>query len=61
MKNIKFISAAEAVKVVKSNDRIHMHSVAVTPLPLIHALVERGRNKELGLEVIEELPEERKK
>lgn len=46
MKNIKFISAAEAVKVVKSNDRVHMHSVAVTPLPLIHALVERGRNKE---------------
>ncbi len=46
MKNIKFISAAEAVKVVKSNDRVHMHSVAVTPLPLINALVERGRNKE---------------
>ncbi|MFV0592077.1 MAG: acetyl-CoA hydrolase/transferase family protein [Draconibacterium sp.] len=46
MKNIKFISAAEAVKVVKSNDRIHLHSVAVTPHPLIKALVERGRNKE---------------
>lgn len=46
MKSIKFISAAEAVKVVKSNDRVHMHSVAATPLPLINALVERGRNKE---------------
>lgn len=46
MKNIKFISATEAVKVVKSNDRIHMHSVAVTPHLLINALCERGRNKE---------------
>ena len=46
MKNIKFISPAEAVKVVKSNDRVHLHSVAVTPHPLIKALVERGKNKE---------------
>ncbi len=46
MKNIKFISAKEAVKVVKSNDRVHLHSVAVTPHPLIHALCERGRNRE---------------
>jgi acyl-CoA hydrolase len=46
MKNIKFITAKEAVKVVKSNDRVHMHSVAVTPHPLIQALCERGRNKE---------------
>ena len=46
MKNIKIITAAEAVKVVKSNDRIHMHGVAVTPHPLINALCERGRNKE---------------
>ena len=46
MKNIKFITAKEAVKVVKSNDRVHMHSVAVTPHPLINALCERGRNKE---------------
>ncbi|MEN8118205.1 MAG: acetyl-CoA hydrolase/transferase C-terminal domain-containing protein [Bacteroidota bacterium] len=46
MKSIKFITAAEAVKVVKSNDRIHLHSVAVTPHPLIKALVERGKNKE---------------
>jgi len=46
MKNIKFITPQEAVKVVKSNDRVHMHSVAVTPHPLIKALVERGKNKE---------------
>ncbi|MBT3382996.1 MAG: 4-hydroxybutyrate CoA-transferase [Prolixibacteraceae bacterium] len=46
MKNIKYITAAEAVKVVKSNDRIHLHSVAVTPHPLINALCDRGRNKE---------------
>ncbi len=46
MKNIKFITAREAVKVVKSNDRVHLHSVAVTPHPLIAALCERGRNKE---------------
>src|SRR6056297_169201 len=46
MKNIKFISAQEAVKVIKSNDRVHLHSVAVTPHPLIKAMCERGRNKE---------------
>ena len=46
MKNIKFVSAKEAVKVIKSNDRIHLHSVAVTPHPLISAMCERGRNKE---------------
>ena len=47
MKQIKFVSAEEAVKVVKSGDRIHMSSVAVTPHPLISALVERGRRQEL--------------
>lgn len=47
MKQIKFVTAEEAVKVVKSGDRIQMHSVAATPHPLIKALVERGRNKEL--------------
>lgn len=46
MKNIRFISAGEAVKVIKSNDRVHLHSVAVTPHPLINAMCERGRNKE---------------
>lgn len=46
MKSIKFISASEAVKVIKSNDRVHLHSVAVTPHPLIKAMCDRGRNKE---------------
>jgi len=47
MKNIKFVTAEEAVKVVKSGDRVHMSSVAVTPHTLLKPLVERGRNKEL--------------
>ncbi len=42
----KSVSAEEAVKVVKSGDRIHFSSVAVTPHKLIKALVNRGRNKE---------------
>ncbi len=42
----KAISAAEAVKVIKTGDRIHLSSVAVTPHKLIKAMVERGRNKE---------------
>ena len=48
MKNIKFITTKEAVKVVKSNDRVYLHSVAVTPHLLIYALCERGRNKEFS-------------
>ncbi len=40
------ISAQEAVKVIKSGDRVHLSSVAVTPHKLIKAMVERGRNKE---------------
>ncbi len=47
MKQIKFVTPEEAVKVVKSGDRIHMSSVAVTPHPLINALVERGRRGEI--------------
>ena len=47
MKQIRFVTAEEAVKVVKSGDRVHMSSVAVTPHLLIHALVDRGRRGEL--------------
>ncbi len=43
---MKYISAEEAVKVVKTNDRVHLSSVAVTPHALIKPLVERGRRKE---------------
>ncbi len=46
MKQIKYITAEEAVKVVKTNDRVHLSSVAVTPHALIKPLVERGRKKE---------------
>ena len=42
----KTVTAEEAVKVIKSGDRVHMSSVAVTPWALIRAMVERGRNKE---------------
>jgi len=47
MKQIKFISPEEAVKVIKSGDRVHLSSVAVTPHTLIKPMVERGRNGEL--------------
>jgi acyl-CoA hydrolase len=43
---IKFTSAEEAVKVIKSNDRVHLSSVAVTPHHLIDAMVARGKNGE---------------
>ncbi len=45
-KDIKIVSAEEAVKVIKTNDRIHIHSVACAPQKLINAMCERGRNKE---------------
>ncbi|MFV0289926.1 MAG: acetyl-CoA hydrolase/transferase family protein [Mangrovibacterium sp.] len=46
MKQIKYVSAEEAVKVIKSGDRVHLSSVAVTPHALIKPMVARGRNKE---------------
>ncbi len=46
-KDIKIISAEEAVKVVKSGDHIHFSSVAAAPTPLINALMKRGDNGEL--------------
>ena len=47
MKQIKYVSPQEAVKVIKSGDRVHLSSVAVTPHTLIKPMVERGRNGEL--------------
>ena len=44
---IKTVSFEEAVKVVKSGDRIHIHSVACAPQGLIQALCNRGRTGEL--------------
>lgn len=43
MKSVKFVSPAEAVKVIKSNDHIHLSSVASAPQCLINAMVERGK------------------
>jgi len=47
MANIKFVSADEAVKVVKSGDHIHFSSVASAPKVLIDALCRRGDAGEL--------------
>lgn len=47
MYNIKFTSADEAVKVVKSGDHIHFSSVACAPKVLIDALCRRGDRGEL--------------
>jgi acyl-CoA hydrolase len=44
---IKTVSFEEAVKVVKSGDRVHVHSVACAPQGLIQALCARGRAGEL--------------
>jgi len=41
-KTYKAVTAQEAVKVVKSGDRIHVHSVACTPAILLDALMERA-------------------
>jgi Acetyl-CoA hydrolase len=47
LKPVKFVSAEEAVKVIKSGDRIHVHSVALAPQKLIQAMCARGRSGEL--------------
>ncbi|MBN2485352.1 MAG: 4-hydroxybutyrate CoA-transferase [Bacteroidales bacterium] len=46
--NYKRVTPEEAVKVIKSGDRVHLSSVAVTPHCLIKAMVERGRRKEFN-------------
>ncbi|MDP3436612.1 MAG: acetyl-CoA hydrolase/transferase C-terminal domain-containing protein, partial [Bacteroidales bacterium] len=46
-KNLKFISADEAVRVVKSGDHIHLSSVASAPKILIDALIRAGERGEL--------------
>ena len=47
MKQIKYVSPEEAVKAIKSGDRVHLSSVAVTPHTLINPMVDRGRQGEL--------------
>lgn len=47
MKNgIKFVTAEEAVKVIKSGDHVHLSSVASAPQILIRAMCKRGENRE---------------
>lgn len=46
-KKLKFISADEAVRVVKSGDHIHLSSVASAPKILIDALIRAGERGEL--------------
>ena len=46
-KQIKFIPAAEAVKVIKTGDHIHLSSVASAPQCLINAMCKRGEAGEL--------------
>ena len=46
LKPIHFVTADEAVKVVKSGDHIHFSSVASAPKILIEALCKRGDNNE---------------
>ena len=46
-KEIKFISADEAVKIVKNGDHVHFSSVASAPQVLIQALCRRADNGEL--------------
>ena len=45
MFNLKYVSAEEAVTVIKSGDRVFIHGSAATPVPLVKAL--QGRHKEL--------------
>ena len=47
----KFVSAAEAVSVVHSHDRVFIHSVAATPRLLVEALVDRAHDLR-GVEVV---------
>ena len=44
---IKFVTAEEAVKVIKSGDHVHLSSVASAPQCLIKAMCARGENHEL--------------
>jgi acyl-CoA hydrolase len=47
LKSYKAVSPAEAVKVIKSGDHVHLSSVASSPQCLINAMCDRGRAGEL--------------
>ncbi len=44
---IKTVSFEEAAKVIKSGDRVHLHSVALAPHKFIKEMCDRGRNGEI--------------
>src|SRR5687768_17634189 len=48
---MKFVSAEEAVRCVKSHDRVFIHSVAATPQRLVGALTARAPELR-GVEVV---------
>src|SRR5688572_21791437 len=49
-KGLHFISAEEAVKVIRSGSRVFLHGSAATPVHLIHALQKRsGELKDVEL------------
>jgi 4-hydroxybutyrate CoA-transferase len=48
---MKFVSAEEAVRVIKSLDRVFLHSVAATPQRLVRAMTERAPELR-GVEVV---------
>ena len=41
------VSAEEAVKVIKSNDRVYVHAAAATPQVLVNAMSERHEELEM--------------
>lgn len=41
-KKLNYVTAEEAVKIVKSGDRVFLHSAAATPIHLVDALTKRG-------------------
>lgn len=47
MKNLKFVTADEAVQAVRSHDHIHLGSIASAPKILIDALVRRAEAKDV--------------
>ncbi|MEQ8323612.1 MAG: acetyl-CoA hydrolase/transferase C-terminal domain-containing protein [Vicingaceae bacterium] len=51
MKELKYVTADEAVKNIKSGDRVFLHSAAATPQHLVNALTARG-NELHGVELI---------
>ena len=44
--SFKIVSAEEAVKVIKTDDRVHIHAIGCAPQKLIAAMCERGRRRE---------------